>query len=436
MNDGDITKNLKFNLAFSNLVVIFSLLLANRRVLVFQDFYLKTPFSEQHLWVESLFWFVITCWAIISITINKKWTEFYKKFKVNWFLLPFLLIAALSLIWTNHPKASLYHVLVLLTSSFIAACIGITMNRKRFIGTLAWCGVIFVIGSYATIVFLPNIGTMIGGTMIGHPYYGAWRGVFWHRNHLSIIMALFSIIFVYKVFQYKDLGWLSGILWGVVYLVAGLLVVFSRSLTGILLWVFLHFLVIVGGSWVKWRHKLSPTHYRIFIVGVFGVLVAVFFAFEKLAGMVNKTGSWSGRIVLWNWLLENLVRKRPILGHGFGAIWNFFDFRNDLGFTVGWGMPILIGDNGYIDLLLHLGGAGLILFLGAILLTFIRFCKDALDNKTLLAFIPVLIVPYLIIANISFSLFLELESFFWILLVVMLFNINSTASSISDLTKA
>ncbi len=411
-------RNLQIYRAIENLLVVFTLLLANRRAFVFQDFYLKIPFVSGHLWVELLIWVGLLCWVLWAIWRKDLWSDIIKAWKTNWFLIPFLVTVVASLSWTIHMEASLYRVLVLVLTTFIAVFMGVEIGRDRFISLLTWCGLILILGSYLIVYLMPIIGTMIG-----HPYYSAWRGVFWHRNQLSITLAFFAIVLLVKIIKQFRPDGLKAIFFGLFYISSIILVVMSRSFTGILLLFGAHFFLLVAYLWQRWQKALRPIHYRILGAGILGILAIGFIRIEQIAGLVNKAGSWSGRIVLWKYLVNVLILQRPVLGYGYGAIWNFHDFRVELGQIIGWNMPILIGDNGYIDILLHLGSVGLILFLGVIFMASTRFLKQVREEQFLESTLPVILVILLLIANISFSLFMEVESFFWIVLVAMLFGL-------------
>jgi O-antigen ligase len=104
-------------------------------------------------------------------------------------------------------------------------------------------------------------------------------------------------------------------------------------------------------------------------------------------------------------------------GHGYGAIWSFSDFRLGLQAELGWGYPVLIGDNGLVDILLHLGiiGAGIMVFI--ILFSLVKAVKSAFTHKSLLSFFPLIAIVYIIVCNISLSLLIELEYLTWALLI-------------------
>src|SRR5207245_3205821 len=78
-----------------------------------------------------------------------------------------------------------------------------------------------------------------------------------------------------------------------------------------------------------------------------------------IATMLGKDSTLSGRVDLWM-ILPSYIAQRPWFGHGFGAFWvqdsvNVFQIWS----TVGWEPPH--AHNGWLDVLLDLGIAGLTL---------------------------------------------------------------------------
>jgi O-antigen ligase len=116
-----------------------------------------------------------------------------------------------------------------------------------------------------------------------------------------------------------------------------------------------------------------------------------------------------------------MVSQRPWWGYGFGAFWTFDSFRENVRQHIGWASQPLIGDNGFLDILLHVGVVGLLIFLIVLVIAFIRSFRYAISHRTLEGFFPLIIMIYAVFANISFSLFAETEVFVWFLIVVVLF---------------
>jgi O-antigen ligase len=156
------------------------------------------------------------------------------------------------------------------------------------------------------------------------------------------------------------------------------------------------------------------------IAGAFAALINLDF----VLGLFNRSSTLTGRVPLWRAILSETVSQHPWLGHGFGAAWGFESFRISIMQQAGWVSQPLIADNGYLELLLHLGLSGLGIFLLVFLTLLFRSIRYGIAQKTPGGFFPLLIVIYALIANISFSLFAETEVFVWMLLVAALFMVT------------
>jgi hypothetical protein len=87
---------------------------------------------------------------------------------------------------------------------------------------------------------------------------------------------------------------------------------------------------------------------------------------------------------------------------------------------VGWTSQPLIADNGFLDILLHLGIVGLIVLFGILMMAAVQSFRYAITRKTLADFFPLLFLCYVLIANLPFSMIAETEVFIWLLIVTVL----------------
>jgi len=127
---------------------------------------------------------------------------------------------------------------------------------------------------------------------------------------------------------------------------------------------------------------------------------------------------------MWEYVYHHLIIQRPWIGFGYGVIWHLVGIRNGLAVILHWRNPVLIGDNGYVDILLHIGIVGLLVLIALIVFGLIRGIKYTSQNLTLESALPVLILIALIVANIALSLILESESFMWLTNVALIVGIT------------
>jgi O-antigen ligase len=142
---------------------------------------------------------------------------------------------------------------------------------------------------------------------------------------------------------------------------------------------------------------------------------------NTVLGLFNRSPTLSGRVDLWNYLVKDVIPQHLWWGHGFGAIWTFESFRVTTQRDVRWPSQVVIADNGFLDILLHLGLVGFVVFSSVLAIAAVRSWRYALTRKALADSFPLLIVFYACIGNIAFSLFAETELFVWFLVVVVLF---------------
>ena len=407
------------NIQSSILIGILAFSLANLRGTVFWSL-LKQGFQITALpWIEVFLWValgILTAQALIQADLLQSYASAWKK---NWILLPFMIIAVLSLLWTISISATLYKLAALMFSSLVGAYLGSRYSIAGLLNVLFRFGSLLLILCFVLAVFLPILGAMMY-----EPYNGAWRGVFWHKNQFGGVAALFSMVFLIRLLD--AIGKANGkpIVDLVFYLFAGVNVFFSKSVAGYLLFILMTFIVLLVFIWLRIRRYLKPIHYY----GAFGIgsaaLLLIVFNLDLIFGLFNRDTSLTGRIPLWNYLIRDIVGQRPWLGYGLGAIWSFASFRIAIQQVVGWGFPVAIADNGFLDILLHVGVIGLIFFVLILLTVFARSYRYAFQHLSLPAFFPLLLLIFVFFANLTFSFFLETETFIWMLIVAVLFSLT------------
>lgn len=395
---------------------ITAFILANLRGTVIWDV-LKQIFNLTALpWIEIFVWVVLSVMAVRSLIKDNLIMEYLQLWKQNWILLVFMGIALLSMFWSVLFSASLYRSTALLFSSLIGAYIGIHYSLTDLLKTLFRFGTILLIVCFALALFLPLVGTMDF-----EPYNGAWRGVFWHKNQFGGIVALFSLVFLVGGLHELERKGGTPALYFVFYLFSLVVTYFSKSVAGYFLCIIMSFCVMLVFLWLKLRHRLIAIHY--YIALSLGVIAAVVLAsnLDIVFGLFNRQTSLTGRIPLWNHLIQNVFLQSPWIGHGFGALWSSASFRIATQKVVGWGFPVAIGDNGFLDILLHVGLVGFVPFLGVLIVSFVRSGRFAFGQRSIMGFFPLMFMIFVIVANITFSFFLETETFLWLVMIAALF---------------
>lgn len=373
--------------------------------------------------VELVFWLLLT---IISVwTMNKhgvihEWIEHLKK---NWILFPFLIFSGLSIFWSIYWEISLYRWLILLCTIITGGYIGLRYNIKELIKLLSVFGVYILFLSSILVFLVPSIGIQNY-----HTIQGVWKGVYWHKNHMGLIATFMSMLFLIRAinsFQSKDR---STIIWGLLYVFSLLFIYQTDSVASYLTIILLHGVIFFVLFWSKFREKIRKVHYVIFVIVILLASLVLYNNLDRFLGIFDRNTTLTGRIPMWTYLFEAYFDKQPLQGYGFNAFWYIRSHRVDIQQAAHYPDPIIIADNGFIDILINTGYIGLALFLifyFGLWWCSIRYASTARDIS---GFFPVLLMAYTLIANISWSLIFENEGFFMLIMVSILFCISGNTS--------
>jgi O-antigen ligase len=366
-------------------------------------------------WIEIMLWIVVTAGLAFLLYRDQQAEEYLLLWRRNGLPALFILLAFVSILWSINPVVTLFRGLELLFATLTAAYIGLRYRPEQFMEILFWFGACLFILSITLVFSAPRTGTMYW-----EPFNGAWRGFFWHRNHLASITALLSAVYLCRILPALPARNRNVFLDGFFYLVCWVILYFADSATGYIVFLVLHGFVFFVWAWLKISHRLQWTHYALISGSGLLLSVLVLFNLDFVFGVFNRDTTLTGRLTLWKNELQ-LASQHLWLGRGFGAAWATDPFREEIRLLAGWASQPLIGDNGYLDMLLHLGILGLGVLVLVLFAATVRSLRFALDRKTLPAFFPLLVMIYAFFANITFSMLAETEVFLWSLIVVVLF---------------
>jgi exopolysaccharide production protein ExoQ len=396
--------------------IVYSILffLTIRRIIIggpisLQEQTLEKTAPEILLWVLLLLLFL---WMIVT---NSKTGNIFHIWQQNWLLFVFILFSWSSLIWSLNINATFYKGIVILGCTFIAAFTGIEYIRDYFIRGFWWLSTIIVMLTLAVALLFPAIGTHIG-----FPYYGAWRGIFWSKNYMGPIMAFGNLVFLFSIY-FSRKKWFALLGNIILYVLTAVLVILSKCATAVILLFVLNSCFLLAIAWVSWNKYLRKVHYIMLAVLFFVSLTIMLLNINSVLGLFGRDSTLTGRFPLWSYLIQNGWENHLLVGSGFGATWESNNFRFIAQGNVGWSLVPLVSDSGYIDIFLHLGLIGIILLISIIFLCIYRVVRNALKERTVLSFFPILIMVFAIVVNLSLSFFLELESLIWFLVVFALF---------------
>ena len=353
---------------------------------------------------------------ILSLWRSGLLSEYFASWKRNWILILFLIFSFSSLLWTVYFPATLYKLIFLLFSTIAGSYLAVRYRARGVISLLTWVGVIFAVLSVMVIEIIPLVGIMQN-----RPFVGSWVGIFWHRNHTGNLFAFFNMVALLRLLFDKEATSRQRLIFGLLYVLSAAMVFGSRSATGLIVFLFLHFVTGLTFVWLRFHQRFKPWHY--YVLG--GMLLAGFLIFITntafFFGLLGRTPNMTGRVPLWEDLFSTVYLQNPLLGYGYGALWMQKSFRILMQIRHSWPFQVYFADNGFFDILLNLGIVGLLLFLAVYIPLGVRSFKQAIQSKHWLAFFPLLTFLYILIGNLTYSFLLEVDQMVWLLLVTMVF---------------
>lgn len=365
---------------------------------------------------DYILWGLIALCALLLMAHDGEWSRLVNAWRKNRLLGLFILYSAASVLWSELPERTLHTAYIMVTSAITASTYSVIRPPRTIFTYLFVFTCLVGVISLATIIVSPEIGIHQDRV-----WRGAWRGIFSHKNDFGPLMALGNGLAILMFAEAKQMRGRSVAL--VVYLISFFLVIMSRSATAIILALILNVLSAVFFAWMRWGTRLrgaSIGRLTGMLITISGLGLLSIYAIFQLTG---KSFQLTGRVPLWANLLENVISKKPWFGYGLETLWSSREFQKWAAVTSGWGNDIYVinGHNGYVDILLYLGFAGLALLSLALALGSIQAATRAFTGLTWLNFFPLLVLVYFLIANITIDYILEFESFHWILLVAILF---------------
>jgi exopolysaccharide production protein ExoQ len=388
-------------------------------------FFYAVWLTPEIVFIESIIWLILAILAAWILTRQRLTSIFFENLKMNWIILPFLVFSGLSIFWSVYWEISLYRWLILSCTIITGGYIGLRYDMKKIIKLLSVFGVYILFLSVLTVFFAPRVGVM--------NYYiiqGAWKGLYWHKNHMGLIATFANILFFINLIYSLQSREKNKLFWGILYSFSLLFMYQTDSVAAYITALALHGLILLSLVWLKLRKKIRKSHYTIFAVALLFGAVLLYFNLDKFFGVFNRNTTLTGRTLMWSHLVGDYFGKRPFDGYGFNAFWYIDDHRDILGQVAGYPDPVIIADNGFIDILINTGYGGLILFLLFYFGMWWRSISYAGKARDINGMFPLVLMSYTLLANISWSLIFENESFFMLVMITVLFCISAESSTI------
>ncbi len=252
---------------------------------------------------------------------------------------------------------------------------------------------------------------------------GAWRGLHAHKNAAGSVAATAAAMFFFFALETRRRSDIALCAASVFFLV----MTRSKSSLGLL-----PVALLAGGLYrIAWRNQMDRAIVAVAVaLGIVVIGVAVSVEWEFIAKTLEDPQNFTGRSAIWQAEL-NYIQDHPLLGAGFGTFGNT-GIRSPIYAYVGpgWVSQIGEGHNGYLEMLVTMGGVGLVLSLiAAIVLPFMQFWSPKRSDAHFNALLFTLFV-FDLLHNFMESDFVAVTGGQWgqLLLIIALLRVSARES--------
>jgi O-antigen ligase len=290
------------------------------------------------------------------IALSRRWGKLVLRVKDNLWLSVFFLYGLVSVSWADYQGVAakrwirgagdLLMVLLIVSDADPEAALDRILRR---------CAILLIPLSLLFAKFYPQMGRIY--TVFGRQM---WVGVTGHKNQLGLLCAFCGIFLVWRMLK----KWPSvDVLDGALIAVTMYLLIKANSQASMV--------VFLLGGIILLIQRRAKTDARKLARMLIASLVALFLLQGVMIAVLNQSlstvfftaanrdVSLTGRVPLWKELVATGAR-RPLFGAGYSGFWSG-DSVPDVWRKVGW--TPTTGHNGYIDIFLDLGIAGLLIVL-------------------------------------------------------------------------
>jgi exopolysaccharide production protein ExoQ len=324
-------------------------------------------------------------------------------------------LALTSVFWSVAPDATTDRFARLIATTALGLYLGARYRIPALLDLLALVLGVAVVLSVCVAVAAPEIG--IHTTAQG---VAGWRGIYTHKNTLGAMATLGILVFTIRWGDRRTRGWVGGACIGL----SAVAVVMSRAATA---------LVVTAGTLLLLPlfRALRLRRGRgtlLAIAGVLGGTAAATLVVSSPAVFMETMGrqpTLTGRTTLWSVIIA-VGSDRLGLGHGYSAFWTGWQGPSGhVWQATGWPAPH--AHNGFLDLWLDLGLAGVIVFALGFAVTLRRAVKLARSTDDTASLWPLVYLAFVVLENIPDSALLNMSAvgLYWVLYV-------ATACAISE----
>lgn len=351
--------------------------------------------------------------VIIFARLLSRYKAMIRVLQSDYWLLIFHILVFLSFAWSINPQLTITglrgeYIQGVLIALFLATRFSLAQQVRLITVAMGITAVV----SFLYAIAVPRIGIHYDIT-----HFGAWKGIFGHKNYFSTGMTTTAAVCLVQVLDAKERKpWLFALL--------GLcvaLLFLSTSKTGQVLLVTIISIIFIYRRY-RWRGmRTMLILYLGIVVVAFGIFV-LFSAWDAIFIGIGRDPTLSGRTLIWELLRDTFIPRNPLLGYGRGAFWS-----SETAIPVFYGRINFLpshAHNGWYDLILDVGFAGMFFYLLSAIQAWRRAFKLAYFSRSAASTWPLAFFTIMYINNYTESLMTYLINFLWVIYMAICWSLQ------------
>jgi exopolysaccharide production protein ExoQ len=307
-------------------------------------------------------------YAIAFFLLMRRPNAMMDTIKDNPLLIVLFAFPVVSIVWSVDMGVTFRRAVALVMTGIYCIYLARRLSPDDFMRRLLMA---LFIGGVASLVFtVVNPAHAIEQGAINN---GSWKGVYGHKAILGRIAAVAVTVAVYVRPRFL---WERAIRWSTIAIFLFLAVQSQSRASWLLMGGGVAFMLLLAVM----RNKSFSAGIKMTIATGLGlaVLVIATTMFSQILGAFGRDDTFSGRTSLWEGAVATAEAHHPILGAGYRAFWTATGSEGVRNYIQHWAKLPSHGHNGYLDIWLELGYAGLALFAVFALVTIWRLTSRLL----------------------------------------------------------
>jgi exopolysaccharide production protein ExoQ len=343
-------------------------------------------------------------YALVLIRAFQNFRPIVAAVRANKFLIALVLLAVLSVFWSEDPGLTLRRGLALLATTLFGLDFAVRYSIRKQLQLVAIALSAIVALSVVVQVFFAGLVPVVDKA-----YPNAWVGLFDQKNVFARVIVLTAIVVLASA--RRSMG---GILTASFTFVAAVgLIILTQSITAVVALVGL-ILVLQFAPALRWKGRVRTLIGFSAAVMVAPAIFLLVHYWALITNLLGRNGTLTGRAQLWA-ISFSSIELKPLLGYGYSAFWMVSEEALRINAMLRWTVPH--AHNAYIDLALELGLIGLALYVTAFVVALWRALAYMRADSEHGSKWPLVYLCFILLYSFTESSVLVPGSIFWMLFV-------------------